>query len=63
MTMSLLQKTDVYQSQKERTAHNPEYGFVLALIGAALALIVASAIFAPAPIGSGISSDIVLVGP
>ncbi len=61
--MSLLHKTDVYQSQNERADRKPEYGFVLALICAALALVVVSAIFAPARIGSGISSDIVLVGP
>ncbi len=61
--MSLLQKTDAYQSQNERTDRKPEYGFVLALICAALALVVASAIIAPAPIGNGTSSDILLVGP
>ncbi len=60
--MSLLQKTDVYQSQK-RTDRKPGYGFVLVLICAALVIAVASAMLAPAPIGSGISSDIVLVGP
>jgi hypothetical protein len=61
--MSLLHKTDVYQSQKERVDHRPEYGVVLVLICGALALLVASAMFTPAPIGSGISNDILLVGP
>ncbi len=61
--MSLLHKTDVYQSQSETTDRKPEYGFVLALICAALALVIVSAIFAPMRIGSGITGDIVLVGP
>jgi hypothetical protein len=40
-----------------------DYGFVLALICLALALVVASAIFAPMPVGSEISNQMSLVGP
>ncbi len=57
--MSLLQKTDVYQGRKENAVRkHPEYGFVLVLICAALALVVASVMFAPP--GGG---EIPLVGP
>ncbi len=49
--MSLLQKTDVYQGREEKTVRHPEYGFVLVLICMALALVVASVMFAPAPGG------------
>jgi hypothetical protein len=40
-----------------------DYGFVLALICMVLALVVASAIFAPLPVGSEISNQMSLVGP
>jgi hypothetical protein len=40
-----------------------DYGFILALVCMALALVVASAIFAPVPIGSEISNQMLLVGP
>jgi hypothetical protein len=39
------------------------YGFILALICMALALVVASAIFKPMPVGSGITSELTTVGP
>jgi hypothetical protein len=39
------------------------YGFILALIGMALALVVASVVFTPAPVGTGINSEITSVGP
>ena len=39
-----------------------DYGFILALIGVVLALVVASVTFTPAPVGTGITSE-VLVGP
>ena len=52
--MSLLcQKTDL----KHRN-----YGIILTLGCMALALLVASAIFAPAPVGSGITSEITTIG-
>ena len=40
-----------------------DYGFVLALICMVLALLVASAIFTPAPVGTGINDQISFVGP
>jgi hypothetical protein len=55
--MSLLQKTDVYQGSKVRTAS--DYGFVLALICVALALVVASVMF-PSAFAGG---EIPFVGP
>jgi hypothetical protein len=62
--MSLLQSTEVNVPQKEDADRNHRgYGFVLALVCAALALVVASAIFAPVSIGSGTSNETVLVGP
>ena len=42
---------------------HPEYGFILALVCMALALVVASAIFTPAPVGAGVTSEITSVGP
>jgi hypothetical protein len=40
-----------------------DYGFILALVCMALAIVVASAIFAPAPVGSGINfSEITTTG-
>jgi len=61
--MSLLDKTDVFQTRNERAVReHPEYGSVLVLVCAALTLVVASAIFSPAPVGSGISNEIWLIG-
>ena len=40
-----------------------DYGFILALICMALALVVASAIFKPGPVGTGIKDQIWFVGP
>jgi hypothetical protein len=57
--MSLLQKTDVYQGTEEKVVRkHPEYGFVLALICVALALVVASVMFPSAFVGG----EIPLVG-
>jgi hypothetical protein len=62
--MSLSQGADIYERPKEYAVHNRiEYGFILALICIALVLVVASARFTPAPVGSEISSEISLVGP
>jgi hypothetical protein len=59
--MSLLQKTDVYQGPEEKAARkHPEYGFVLALICVALALVVASVMFPDAFRPSG---EFSLIGP
>jgi hypothetical protein len=56
--MSLL-----YHTRQRTDLKSGDYGFVLALICMALALVVASVIFAPAPVGGGISSEITTVGP
>jgi hypothetical protein len=40
-----------------------DYGFILALVCMALALVVASVIFTPAPVGAGITSEITSVSP
>ena len=62
--MTLLHRTDVYQDLGEKAARkHHEYGFVLVLVCMALTLVVASAIFTPAPVGGGISDEISLVGP
>jgi hypothetical protein len=58
--MSLLQKTDVYQGSNEKAGRKHlEYGFILVLICVALALVLASVMFTPAPVGG----EIPLVGP
>jgi hypothetical protein len=50
VTMSLLQKTDVYQGSEEKAARKySDYGFVLALICVLLALVVASVMFPSVP--------------
>ena len=59
--MSLLNKTDVYQSLNEKADRRyPEYGFALALICIAVALVVASAMFPGAFAPSG---EFSLIGP
>ena len=64
VTMSLLHQTDVYQGSNEKTDRKHSgYGFVLALICVALALVVASVTFTPAAIGSGIGDETLFVGP
>jgi len=40
-----------------------DYGFILALFCMVLVLLVARAIFTPAPVGAGITSEITSVGP
>jgi hypothetical protein len=62
--MSLLHNAGVYQStNKTNDRKHYEYGFILALVCMVFALLVASAIFAPVTISSGISSEISFVGP
>jgi len=59
--MSLLQKTDVYRIPEETAAHkHTGYGFVLALICVALALLVAGVAFTPATVAPPVAS---YVGP
>jgi hypothetical protein len=56
--MSLLQKTDVYADRRETAdRRRSDYGFILALICVALALVVVSAMFGSAP------SEVPLIGP
>jgi hypothetical protein len=73
-SMSLSHKADLYEGsiqETDRKHRDYEYrdatgaaaGFILALVCMALALVVASAIFTPAPVGSGIASEITTVGP
>jgi hypothetical protein len=60
VTMSLLHQTDVYQGSNEKADRKHSvYGFVLALICVALALVLASVIFPSAFVGG----EIPLVGP
>lgn len=61
--MSLFQSAQVSESQREDTDRNHGYGFVLALVCVVLALVLASAIFTPVSIGSGINDEASLVGP
>ena len=57
--MSLLYHT----YQKADLRDRRMYGFILALVCMALALLVANAVFAPAPVGSGINfSEITTTG-
>jgi hypothetical protein len=60
--MTLSHQTDVYETPSAQSDRKrPEYSFVLVLVCMALALVVASAIFTPAPVGTGI--EITSVGP
>jgi hypothetical protein len=59
--MSLLYHTNE-KADLKRTDYT-DYGFILALFCMALALVVASVIFTPAPVGTGITSEITSVGP
>jgi hypothetical protein len=61
--MSFLQQTHVYRDLQKADRKHHGYGFILALFAVALAILVASAIFAPIPVGSGISSETWFVGP
>ena len=69
--MSLLRKDDVYEGRNANsdgtklavTNGKPDLGFILVLICAALAITVATALFAPAPGASQIASDTLIVGP
>ena len=56
--MSLLYHTRGRADLKHR-----DYGFILALVCMALAVVVASAIFTPAAVGAGVTSEITSVGP
>ena len=60
-TMSSLHLSDTTKSKGDLKHH--DYGVVLALICMVLVLLVASAIFAPLPVGGKISNQMSLVGP
>jgi hypothetical protein len=56
--MSLL-----YRTYQKADLQDRDYGFILALVCMALAIVVASVIFVPAPAGSGINfSEITTTG-
>jgi hypothetical protein len=55
--------SSLYHTYETADLKHRDYGFILALVCMALALVVASAIFTPAPVGSGITSEITTVGP
>jgi hypothetical protein len=62
--MSLSQRIVILDTPKDDS--NPRhrvYGFVLALLCTAFALALVGAILSPVRIGSGVSSDISIVGP
>jgi hypothetical protein len=61
--MSLLHHTDVYRHVEKVGRKYHGYTFILVLFCTALAFVVASAIFAPTPVGSGINTDTWFVGP
>jgi hypothetical protein len=62
--MSLSQRTDVFDTSNEDANESRRgYGFILALLCMAVTLALASAILTPVSIGSGVSSDISIVGP
>ena len=61
--MSLLQRTDVYRDLRNADCKHHRYGLILVLVCLALALVVASAILAPTPVGSGINGESWFVGP
>jgi hypothetical protein len=51
------------RTQQRTDRKHRDSGFILGLVCVVLALIVASAIFAPAPLGSGITSELATIGP
>jgi hypothetical protein len=62
--MSLSHSAEVYVRQKGDADRNHRgYGFVLSLVCIVLAFVLASAIFTPVSIGSGIDYETSLVGP
>ncbi len=55
--------TSLYQTSEKANLKRPDYSFILALVCVGLAFVVANVAFAPAPVGSGITSEITFVGP
>jgi hypothetical protein len=62
MTMSMLQATDVHQSQAKKADRKTDYGVVI-FVCVALGLAVVSAALNRTTIGNGISNDTIYVGP
>jgi len=61
--MSLFQGTFILDTSKDGSnSRHRGYGFVLALLCSALALALVGAILTPVSIGTGVSSDISIVG-
>jgi hypothetical protein len=59
-----MSSVNLYETTKHKAdLKHRDYGFVLVLICMVLVLLVASAIFAPLPVGSEISNQMSLVGP
>jgi hypothetical protein len=61
----IMSAVQLYETTKQRAdLKHGDYRFILALVGMALALVVASVVFTPAPVGSGINfSEVTFVGP
>jgi hypothetical protein len=54
----------LYETTKQRADHKQgDFSFILTLVCMALALVVASAIFKPAPVGTGVNDQIWFVSP
>jgi hypothetical protein len=54
----------LYHTSKNVDLKRPDYGYVLAILCMALAVVVACVVFTPAAVGSGINfSEITSVGP
>jgi hypothetical protein len=59
-----MSSVQLYETTKPRADRkHGDFSFILVLACMALALVVASSIFAPVPIASGISNQMLLVGP
>ena len=59
-----MSSVQLYETTKRKAdLKHRDYGFVLVLVCMALALVVASVIFAPLPVGSELSNQMSLVGP
>ena len=60
----IMSSLELYDATKQRTdLKRRDYDFILVLVCVVLAFLVASAIFAPLPVGSEISNQMLPVGP
>jgi hypothetical protein len=53
----------LYHTSEKADLKHRDYGFILTLVCMTMALVLASVIFTPAPVGGGITSEITSVGP